>query len=83
MMTVTFYWGINNCFYIRSDLASSCRWNSTSWAKRWILGFMVENKPRRIFFGALIHIIWPTGHNVCGGQLFAPKLKICLDPIMG
>ena len=34
-------------------------------------------------FGALIHTIWLTYHNVCWGQLFAPKLKIWLDLIMG
>ena len=39
---------------------------------------MVGNKSRGIFFGALIHTIWPTGHNVCGGQLFAPNLKFVL-----
>ena len=50
MMVGTFSWRINNYFFIRSDLARSCRWDSTSWAESWILGFMVENKPRRIFF---------------------------------
>ena len=25
MMTETFYWGINNCFFILFDLAHSCR----------------------------------------------------------
>ena len=78
MMAGTFSWEINNCFFIRSDLALSCCWNSTSWAESWILGFMVGNKPRIIFFGALIHTIWPTCHNACRGQLFAPKLKFCL-----
>ena len=43
---------------------------------------MVENKPRRIFFATLIHTIWPTGHNLCRGQLFAPKLKIWPDPVI-
>ena len=51
MMAGTFSWGINKCFLIRFDLAYSCRWNSTSWAKIWILGFMVGNKPRGIFLG--------------------------------
>ena len=67
MMAGTFSWGIKNCFFIRFDLALSCRWNSTSWAESWISGFMVENKPRIIFFRTLIHTIWPMGHNVCGG----------------
>ena len=51
MMVRTLSWGINNCFFIRSNLARSYRWNSTSWAKSRILGFMVENKLRRIFLG--------------------------------
>ena len=38
-------------------------------------GLMNGNKPIRIFYGALIHVIWPLGHNVCRGKLFAPKLK--------
>ena len=50
MMAGTFSWGINNFFFIRSDLARSYRWNSTSWAESRILGFIVENKPRIIFF---------------------------------
>ena len=37
-------------------MACSCRWNSTSWAKSWILGFIVGNKPRIIFFLALKYI---------------------------
>ena len=41
MMVGTFSWGINNCFFIRSDLVRSCCWNSTSWAESWILDFMV------------------------------------------
>ena len=49
MMVGTFSWGINNCFFIQFDLTRSCRWNSTSWAESWILGFMIENKPKRIF----------------------------------
>ena len=44
---------INSCFFICSDLARSCRWNSTSWAKSWIFCFMVGNKPIRIFFFGL------------------------------
>ena len=28
-MVGTFFWGINNCFFIRSNLAHSCHWNST------------------------------------------------------
>ena len=48
-----FFLGINNYFGIRSEKARSCRWNSTSWAKSWILGFMFETKPIRIFFGGL------------------------------
>ena len=83
MMAETFSWGINDCFFIGSDLACSCCWNSTSWAKSWILGFMVGNKPRRIFFGDLIRIIWPSGHSVFEGHLFAQKLKIWLDLVMG
>ena len=51
MMVGTFSWKINNCFFIQSNLAHSCRWNSISWIASWILGFMVENKPRRIFLG--------------------------------
>ena len=50
MMTKTFSWGINNIFFIGSDFAHSCRWNSTSWAESWILDFNVGNKPRGIFF---------------------------------
>ena len=46
MMARTFSYEINNCFFIRSDLARSYRWNSTSWAKSWILGFIVRNKPK-------------------------------------
>ena len=83
MMAGTFSWGINNCFFIRSDLARFCRWNSTSWVESWILGFMVENKSRIIFLGALIHTIWPTCHNVCGGQLIVHKLKIWPDLVIG
>ena len=33
MIAGTFSSEINNCFFIRSDLARSCRWNSTSWAE--------------------------------------------------
>ena len=53
MMAVNFSWGINNCFFIRSDLARSYHWNSTSWAESWILGF----SSREYFLGALIHTI--------------------------
>ena len=33
-------------------------------------------------FGALIHTIWLTSHNVCRGQLFTPKLKFWHDLVM-
>ena len=39
---------------------------------------MIGNKCIIIFFGVLIYTIWPSGHNVCRGQLFAPKLKFGL-----
>ena len=35
-------------------------------------------KKSPIFFRALIHTIWLSGHNVCLGQSFAPKLKVGL-----
>ena len=44
---------------------------------------MIEDKPRRIFFRALIHTIRLTGHNVCEGQLFASKLKFWPNQVMG
>ena len=78
MIAEIFSWGINNCFFIQSDLGCSSCWNSTSWAESLILGLMVGNKPRKIFFWALIHTLSPLGHNVSGGQLFAPKLKFGL-----
>ena len=34
-------------------------------------------------FGPLIHTIWPTNHNVCGGQLFTSKLKFWSNLVMG
>ena len=33
-----------------------------------ILGLIVGSKFKRIFFKALIHIIWLAGHNVYGGN---------------
>ena len=78
MMARTFSWGTNSCFLIRFDLARSSCWNSTSWVERLILGLKVGNKPKIIFFGALIHTIWPSGHNACGEHLFALKLKFSL-----
>ena len=56
--------GINNFLLNRFDLARSYRRNSTSWAKNWILGFMIENKLIKISFGVLIHtnILYAMGN---------------------
>ena len=64
-MTRTFSWGINSCLLIRSDLAHSCHWNSTSWVESLTLGLMIGDKPKKnIFLGPLIHTICPSGYNV-------------------
>ena len=39
-------------------------------------GSHVGDRPKN--FWALIHTIWPSGHNVYEGQLFSPKLKFGL-----
>ena len=43
MIVGTFSWGINNSFFIRSDLVRSCYWNFTSWVESWLLGFNTYN----------------------------------------
>ena len=62
MIIGIFSLGTNSCFLylIRLGLFSP------SWAESLIFGLMARNKPRRTFFKALLHTIWPTGHNVCG-----------------
>ena len=34
----------------------------------------VGDKHKENIFRLFIHTIWPSGHNICDGQLFVPKI---------